>query len=328
VRSTARCAQLVVYNNDPGKPTIIHFGGSAEGWDGSSNFNFVKEVMRRYAGLPPKAVFAKPEISVEGAATLDDVSFLPFLLKMPFNIFLSVRAAVWNTIRAATWAGGNEAFKPCIATMNFTNEESAQLAKGAKKLGASPFAAFTHASQKAMVEVVGTPFDTICNQASLQTRFYPVEGQGKDRDFVGDWLVGIITKVPGDLTLAGAQANYKTVIDDLNAGGPLTKNAVMAKAYGVVGSGAAGFEIMPTYNDSAHLMDRTLFMNNYGVRDIPTPTPFHTWNWNAPLWLGVNTISVNGKTTTLIGSCMWSLPIVEAIRDSIEATLRGIMKEA
>ena len=29
------------------------------------------------------------------------------------------------------------------------------------------------------------------------------------------------------------------------------------------------------------------------------------WNWNAPMWLGVNTINVNGKTTTLIGSCLW-----------------------
>jgi hypothetical protein len=69
-------------------------------------------------------------------------------------------------------------------------------------------------------------------------------------------------------------------------------------------------------------------MNNYGVRDMPPEVPFHTWNWNAPMWLGVNTISVNGKTTTLIGSCMWSLPIIEAIRDNIEITLRDIMKKA
>jgi len=320
--------KIFVYNNDPGKPTVMHYGGSAEGWDGSSNYNFVKELMRRYAGLPPKAVFAKPEISAEGAAKFDEASFLLFLLKMPFNVFMNVRGAVWNMIRAATWAGGNEAFAPKIVAMNFTNEESEKLTKGCKKLGASPFAAFTFASQKAMREVVGTPFTTICNQASLQTRFYPVEGQGKERDFVGDWLVGLITKVPGDLTLEGAQADYKTMIQDLNDGGPLTKNAVMAKAYGVANSGAAGFEIMPPYNDGAHMMDRTLFMNNYGVRDMPPEVPFHTWNWNAPMWLGVNTISVNGKTTTLVGSCMWSLPIVEAIRDSIEITLRDIMKSA
>ena len=53
------------------------------------------------------------------------------------------------------------------------------------------------------------------------------------------------------------------------------------------------------------------------------------WNWNAPIWLGVNTITntiqVNGKTTTLVGSCMWGLEIVESLRDSMEVTLRDIM---
>lgn len=49
----------------------------------------------------------------------------------------------------------------------------------------------------------------------------------------------------------------------------------------------------------------------------------------APIWLGVNTITntiqVNGKTTTLVGSCMWGLEIVESLRDSMEVTLRDIM---
>jgi len=54
-----------------------------------------------------------------------------------------------------------------------------------------------------------------------------------------------------------------------------------------------------------------------------------TGKWNAPIWLGVNTnmntIQVNGKTTTLVGSCMWGLEIVESLRDSMEVTLRDIM---
>ena len=69
-------------------------------------------------------------------------------------------------------------------------------------------------------------------------------------------------------------------------------------------------------------------MNNYGVRTLPPESPFHTLNWSAPTWLGINTICVNGKTTTLVGSNMWGLEIVEQIRDNMEITLRGIMKEA
>ena len=45
-------------------------------------------------------------------------------------------------------------------------------------------------------------------------------------------------------------------------------------------------------------------------------------------WLGVNTIQVNGKTTTLVGSSFWSLPIMEAVRDHMEITLRDIMAKA
>ena len=67
-------------------------------------------------------------------------------------------------------------------------------------------------------------------------------------------------------------------------------------------------------------------MNNYGTRQMPKESPFDTWNWNAPMWLGVNTINVNGKTTTLVGSCMWGMDLVEDLRNHMEATLRGIMK--
>merc|ERR1719240_460166 len=110
-------------------------------------------------------------------------------------------------------------------------------------------------------------------------------------------------------------------MDDLDSVGPLTRNAMMAKAYGLVNSGAAAFEPVPAYNDDLHLLDRCLFMNQYGKREMPPEVGFEAWNWNAPIWLGVNTIQVNGKTTTLIGSCMWGLEIVEALRDSIEITL-------
>ena len=115
------------------------------------------------------------------------------------------------------------------------------------------------------------------------------------------------------------------MIKDLDEVGPLTRATFMAKAYGVVNSGASGFEVMPTYNDNCLMWSRTLFMNNYGVRTMPPESPFHTWNWNAPTWLGVNTICVNGKTTTLVGSCMWGLDR-RADPRRMEITLRGIMK--
>ena len=168
----------------------------------------------------------------------------------------------------------------------------------------------------------------ILQQASLQTRHFRAPGQGDRRDYVGDWLVGPVQQVGAGYDLQVAQAGYTALQADLEAFGPATANSFVAKAYGLVNSGAAPFECVPTYNDDAHVFDRTIFMNNYGVRTMPPECPFHTWNWNAPIWLGVNTISVNGKTTTLVGSSMWGLENVEAIRDNIEITLRGIMDQA
>ena len=49
---------------------------------------------------------------------------------------------------------------------------------------------------------------------------------------------------------------------------------------------------------------------------------------SAGRWLGVNTINVNGKTTTLVGSSFWGLEVVEALRDHMEGTLREIMAQA
>ena len=151
--------------------------------------------------------------------------------------------------------------------------------------------------------------------------------QGNKRDYVGDWLVGPIAYADADYSLEAAQKGYSELMADLDAFGPRTQRSFMAKAYNVVNCGAAPFEVLPTYNDDAYVFDRCLFMNNYGVRTSPNPA-FEAWNWNAPFWLGVNTISVNGKTTTLVGSCFWGIEVVEALRDHMEGTLRDIMSKA
>ena len=59
-----------VYNGKPGKTTVVHYGGSVCGWDGSSQFNFVKEVMRRYSD------FAELHLRLSKAL---DASVLPSL---------------------------------------------------------------------------------------------------------------------------------------------------------------------------------------------------------------------------------------------------------
>lgn len=327
---SGKVVRVHVFNGaEPGMPTVMLYAGSINAWDGSSNFNFAKELLSRYVGsTPPNAVFASPSISAAAAAKADSAAFAPYLAKLPVNLARSLGGVLWNAIRAAEWAGGN-GFGFKVTAMNFDEAESEALYRGAKALGVSPFACFTYAAHRATTDVLGQPFERIVQQASLQTRHFPLAEQKQgSRDLVGEWLVGPVAYAGKDYSLQDAQAGYAALIDDLDEFGPRTQASFMAKAYGLVNCGAAPFECVPTYNDDAHVFDRTLFMNNYGRRSVDPAAGFEAWNWNAPLWLGVNTINVNGKTTTLVGSCMWGLEVVEALRDHMEVTLRGIMAKA
>ena len=134
-----------------------------------------------------------PNIDPTIAAKLDDGSFARFLCKMPLNLAKNVGGIMWNVMRSVKWAGGNGiGFKMCA--MNFNVEESKQLYEGAKVMGLKPFACFSYAAVKACKEVLGEKPLNICQQASLQSRYYPVEGQGNSRDYVGDWLFGSVEK--------------------------------------------------------------------------------------------------------------------------------------
>lgn len=318
--------RMHVWNGLPGKPTVMFFYGSLNGWDGCSNFNFCKEVVNRYMGNPPNKVFQKPEITAEAAAKFDQCWFLPFLLKMPFVIAKNWFNMLWIFVRSAKWAGGNGIAMKATA-MNFTEQESNRLYSAARKLGFSPFAIFTHAAVKACREVLGETPLSLTQQASLQARHFPLDSQ-IHRDLVGDWLCGPVQAVSAEYGLKEAMAGYTELQHEVNDIGPRMREAIMAKSYGILNSGASLFQCIPTYNSWHHPFDRCIFMNNYGVREMPPGSPFHTWNWNAPYWFGFNTINVDGCTTTLVGSMFWGLEVVEAMRDNIEETLRDIMDQA
>jgi len=314
--------QCHVWNNDPGKPTVMYWGGSAYKWDGSSNFNFVKELMNRYVGNPPNKVFQKPEITAKAAGKFDQGSFLLFLLKLPTNTAKNVWTFWWFAVRSAKWAGGN-GFGPRITALNFSKEDSAKLYHGAKTVGLTPFSAFSYALVKACNEILKQKPLAFTQQSSLQTRHFPLQSDVQTRDLVGDWLVGPVQEVPDNFGYEEAKKMYKELQTELDEIGPCTRRAIWAKAYALINSGAAMFQFLPCFNEWHHPTSRIIFMNNYGIRTTPPGSPFHTWNWNAPMWLGFNTINVDGCTTTLMGSSFWGLEIVEALRDNVEATLRN-----
>ena len=198
--------KMRLWNGKEGKPTVLWFAGSGNGWDGSANFNFVKELLGRYIGNPPNDVYQRPELKAESIPLVDEGSFVLFLLTIPFKTAGTFFMTLWNLVRAAKWAGGN-GIGPRVVTMNFSKEESAKLYAGAKAKGVSPFACFTYAGVKAAKEVLQQQPKTICQQASLQTTHYPIP-DAKTRDLVGDWLFGPLQPVPAEYTLEDAQKAY------------------------------------------------------------------------------------------------------------------------
>ena len=247
--------KLRLWNGKPGKPTVLWYAGSGNGWDGSANFNFVKELLSRYIGNSPNNVYQRPELKAETIPKVDEGSFILFLFTIPFKTAGTLFMTLWNLVRAAKWAGGN-GLGPRVVAMNFSKEESARLYAGAKAKGVSPFACFTYAGVKACGEVLQQQPKTICQQASLQTTHYPIP-DASTRDLVGDWLFGPLQPVPTEYTLDDAQKAYGELKTEIRELGPATRKAFWAKAYGIFNCGAAGFECLPTYNDDMSILDST-----------------------------------------------------------------------
>ena len=88
---------LRLWNGKPGQPTVVQFFLPGGGWDGSSNFNFMKELLARYHGdAPNRKVFKGHEViamSEQAAATFDDpLAVLNFVARVPYAVFKNCAA--------------------------------------------------------------------------------------------------------------------------------------------------------------------------------------------------------------------------------------------
>lgn len=91
-------------------PTVIFFNGAAGTFDGSSNFNFVKEFLSRYFKNTKVDDFFQGNKTIlhpKSKILLDQKSnFFNFLLRMPYNVYYNCHSLFWNLIVALKWAGG------------------------------------------------------------------------------------------------------------------------------------------------------------------------------------------------------------------------------
>jgi hypothetical protein len=317
---------LHVFNGKVGEPTVIQAGLPGGSWDGSSCFNFMKELVARYHGEPRCNVFQGKRLTLrpDSARLLDQSSFVVFLLRLPRDVALNTWSLVWN-LAAASRALGGPGAGPEIALINFDEADSAQLKSGAESRGVKPYAALAFAAINAYRKVLGKSPRCLIQQASLQTRHYEPK---LERNAVGDWLVGPLQHVLKDpYTLEDAQRGYERLVRDLDVLGEGVRRAFDAKAYGLLNGGAAVFEVPPTYGLDAKIWD-SVFFNNYGIRSVCRQAGFVSWNWSAPFKLSFNAINANGKTCVTLSSYVLGPETLRAVRDHAAATLRELMKSA
>lgn len=314
------CAIAIrLWNGAPGKPTLMHAYLPGGTWDGTSCFNFCKELLHRYYGGSPNEFFmgTKLTLTPEAKEILDkNTSFLGFLCRQPYCLLINLSAIMWQLVSCSPCFGGT-GFSPEVTYLNFNVADSAKFAAGAKKKGMKPFSACTYAAVKAYRQVVGEDPYCIVQQSSIQTRHYAPK---MDRVLTGDWLIGPLQYI-GSRTYGHQEAHkgYEDLLADLDQLRRPALRSLEGKAWGLASGGASLFEFLPAYCDDCRLMS-SIFLNNYGIREVTPDSGIHHYNWQAPYRFGFNTINVNGKTSIGIASATLGLKKLEEAREVIHKT--------
>ena len=319
-----------IWNGKPGKPTVIQMRLPGFVWDGTSCFNFTKEMCNRYAGGAPVDIFRDGQLTLSPNVknNLDNFSFLRYLfVQQPFAITYNIHRLSWRW-GAAIWpACGGPGRVQKASLLNFSEEETTQFARAVKARGIKPFAAMAHAAVAAHTKVEGFQVNRIIMQASMQTRGYvPLV---KERNIIGDWLVGPVQRLGREeYTVEVAQREYNKLIAELTEfppNGEVSKS-FHAKAYGWYQHGASMFELHPYYPYDAGVWGPSVFFNNYGPRTINADIGLKSWNWAAPYYLCCNTICINGKNSIAVATQCLPQETLDAICDQLEVEMRAMME--
>jgi hypothetical protein len=333
-----------MYESDTTTIMQAHVPGRA--WDGTSCFNFCKELVHRYYSCDDdqanSPVFKADELiqMKEGAREQFDNlwNLFRWMIWVPYNVYSNQSGLCWQKASAEAGIDGYKEIPKELCHVNFNDVQSKKLSAALKrhktKVGSrgiiSPTAALVFAGVHAFrLELDEFPF-TVPMQASLQTRsFVP---SFEERRFVGDWLIGILHRVRtwGRLfglqtyTMDDAQQFYQDLIEGLETTDASVRDGFYSRVLGKLKGGAAAFEKTPCFPGNSRLND-SLFFNNYGYRTIHKDSGCVGFNWSGAGKVGINCILINGHICCSIASTQLPLRKVEEIRDSFKEILVAIM---
>lgn len=258
-----------------------HLPGRA--WDGTSCFNFAKELVNRYysddSERENSPVFRANELikmSDDARDQFDNLwNLFRWAIWVPYNVYSNQSALCWQTASAEAGIDGYKENPKEICHANFSAHQSKRLAAALKNhstdVGArgavAPTAALIFAGVQAFRLGTGEfPFNVV-TQASLQTRsFVP---SFKERRFVGDWLIGVLHRVRTwgrrhglrNYYVDDAQQFYQDLIEGLGTTDARIRDGFYSRVLGKIKGGAAVFQKSPCFAGNSRLND-SLFFNN------------------------------------------------------------------
>ena len=307
--------------------------------DGTSCFNFMKEIVGRYYGVKNTNVTKSEDIlkiKPDAYYELNNPIFIiRFFLLLPFMLFFNLSATMWEKTEAIhepqklQSSGERE-----MSFLNLTAKESKDMCVAFRASSIPPSAGIIYMITNAYHRAVGNYPYGINIQVSLQTRsFTPVV---KERYFIGDWLVGpcytvrsytkellshMKTREKTYFSIEDAKSMYEKLIHDVETTTGKVREAFIAREYGVVKGGPAPFQNHEMYGDLNRMSDSILF-NNYGKRNMHMESKLVSWNWSGPGKLNCNTISVNGCTSITFASTLIGVDLLTKIRDDVKKMIK------
>lgn len=315
----------------PGKP-----------WDGTSCFNFMKEVVSRYFEEPNYYVYNGYSFkwNKQIQNTLNHPYYvLKHVFSIPKNIYLNNLCTQLQTeISKKKKMGVMGDREMCF--LNLTKEYSTSLTNALKKVelqddsfskkGLPPLSAILYAVVSSYHSVLDEYPVGVAIQASLLSYCFDKEEEQQidkinNRFYIGDWLIGTFYQIRKEaekqpIKMMFMKKLYYKLVNELKSGTGAVRDAFLARTYSIVKGGPAPFQNEKTYSGYNELNDSILF-NNYGLREInPNCNPI-SWNWTGPGKLCCNTINLNGQTSITFASTLLTIEEIKSIRDKTKEIL-------
>jgi len=306
-------------------------------YDGTSCFNFMKELIARYYGESNPSVFTKAK-----ELRLSQDAKDKFKANSPYTItrFFKVINGVWNNCDHWAWHAatipnflsefGKHGLPPQYWTdengkertdykkliLNWNVEDSSDLIARFKKKGMKPYSGMAFVAIKAWEQTFGYLPKGMMQQASLQIRGYVPHYS--ERNLCGDWLIGPIHRISS----SKQTYEYQDAIDMRNELHQNLKDhsgnvleAFESRAYGKFQAGVQQYQMCTPQETPVFDM---IWFNNYGLRTIHKDSGFLSWNWGAPFGMGFNTINVNGRISLCVATARFDMITLEKYKANVK----------